>query len=132
MTRCATVRYRPGGLVMGVLHCRCGREHADTSSLVKRGWQSDGHGSAVLLVNCRCGSTLAADFATDASVCEGCRRLVVGSGGDVKVASNRDGKHAVYCMACARRRLGLPGPARGGRGQKTREGATCGGVGTTQ
>jgi len=116
---------------MGVLRCPCGREHADTSSLAKKGWQSDGYGSAVLLVNCPCGSTLAADFATDASGCDGCRRLVVGSGGDIKVASNRDGKHAVYCMACARRKLAIRGPvqrpsnpdasamaANGGRGRR--------------
>lgn len=84
--------------------CACGAVHEDASGLVKVGWQVDGIGGAMLLVNCSCGSTIVAEVRADASTCARCGRLVTGADGDVKTWSvGLDGDPAVHCQGCTRR-----------------------------
>lgn len=84
------------GITCGV----CGLKHGDGAALKKLGWQMGGEGSAIQLANCPCGNTLTLAELTDVSICAICRRLVLGSDGDIKIVSE---SHGVFCVGCARR-----------------------------
>jgi len=90
----------------GEIVCSCGLRQ-EVAAMVKRGWQTDGAGSALLLANCvgpRCGSTIAVAAMADACTCATCRRLVTGAGGDVKICVVDDSAGAiVLCAPCFRR-----------------------------
>ncbi len=89
----------------GTVRCACGRVHQTIAALRKCGWMADGTGNAFLLVDCDvCGSTITAAVARDASICSTCRRLVVGTDGDVKICLVDCSQGSlVLCVACARR-----------------------------
>jgi hypothetical protein len=83
------------------IQCSCGIVHRDITPLKKVGWQDlFGGGEWALLVNCTCGSTIAADLIVDAAPCEECRRLVLGTIQDPKIWTEGIG---VRCAGCARR-----------------------------
>lgn len=84
--------------------CSCGRVHGNVAPLRKQGWQRLTNGNAVLLVACdACGAMLTAATAPDASVCDSCHRLVLGTSDDLKVCVGDDDKGLVLCTGCARR-----------------------------
>ena len=78
--------------------CSCGAAF-DPPSMPKVGWCADGEGNAFLLANClTCGSSKAIDFKVDASICDGCHRLIVD---EIKTCT-QDG---VFCSACGDHRI---------------------------
>jgi hypothetical protein len=84
--------------------CVCGHV-SDVAAMVKRGWQSDAAGGAMLLANCTaCGSTRTIEERADASICGVCHRLVTGCDGDSKIAIVDPTEGAmVLCFSCFRR-----------------------------
>ena len=97
-----------GGFVhlISPIVCACGRTHADSAALGKRGWRPDGAGNALLLCQCVCGSILAVASAVDATVCGTCKRLLTGTNEDIKICIERD--RIVVCAACFRRDARVP------------------------
>jgi hypothetical protein len=87
---------------MGGVKCVwCGLGHGDGAALSKVGWKPDGQGGALLRATCAgCGCGLTIDQIADATLCVSCHRLVLGSDGDIKIATAARG---VMCVACARR-----------------------------
>lgn len=91
-----------------MIRCPCGLEHASKDGLTVVGWQECGGGEAALLVNCTCGSTICAEYHTDAPLCGRCRQAIVGG------ARRRydEQTERVYCEPCAARMsLGAAPPA---------------------
>ena len=88
-----------------MITCGCGLSFADAATLPKVGWQFDGLGGALLLVQCTCRSTFVAEVRDDACVCATCRRLVTGEWPDVKVCAEEGPEHdlRILCRCCARR-----------------------------
>jgi hypothetical protein len=84
--------------------CGCGNVVDDVAPLRKLGWQTLGSGDAAFLVNCDgCNHGVIVAVALDASVCGGCRRLIVGTSDDPKVCVGRGLAGVVLCLGCERR-----------------------------
>ena len=58
--RCAAAFREAAASPAPAFSCPCGRVHLSAAGLLVRGWQSLYDGTAALLVNCRCGSTIVA------------------------------------------------------------------------
>lgn len=84
---------------MSSFRCSCGREHSGKEGLQIVGWQNLECGEIALLVNCPepCGSTICAEYHTDAALCTRCRQPITDGSRKVYDEETR----SVYCEPCA-------------------------------